>query len=308
MKRHILYVVIAATVAVFAGCSDSDTQRQASQATGHDAAAVVYVVNYPLQYFAERVGGDEVDIVFPAPGDGDPAFWKPTANEVTAFQNADLILLNGADYAKWVGRVSLPPSKLVNTSAGFKDRYIVVEEAVTHSHGPTGDHAHTGTAFTTWIDLGQAAEQARAVADAFGRAWPEHKDTFDANFRSLESELMALDTELESIVGGDDRPMAASHPVYQYFARRYRVDVYAVMWEPEEVPTEKQWAELKKVLEKHPAKWMIWEGEPNPDSVERLGAMGVESVVFDPCGNRPDEGNFLTVMRQNVDRLGNVYR
>ena len=27
----------------------------------------VYVVNYPLQYFAERIGGGHVKVVFPAP-------------------------------------------------------------------------------------------------------------------------------------------------------------------------------------------------------------------------------------------------
>jgi ABC-type Zn uptake system ZnuABC Zn-binding protein ZnuA len=29
----------------------------------------VYVVNYPLQYFAERIGGEHVTVVFPAPAD-----------------------------------------------------------------------------------------------------------------------------------------------------------------------------------------------------------------------------------------------
>jgi zinc transport system substrate-binding protein len=308
VKSRISFVMVA-VVALLSGCSGSD-ERQAEGTQSEEAAAkaTVYVVNYPLQYFAEKIGGGAVDVVFPAPEDGDPAFWNPTAEDVSGYQNADLILLNGAHYAKWVGRVSLPESKLVDTSAGFKDRYIVVEDAVTHTHGPTGDHAHTGTAFTTWIDLSQAVEQARAITDAFGRTWPEQAGTFETNFRALESEFMAMDAELESIVGGDGRPMLASHPVYQYFARRYRGNIRAVLWEPEEAPTEKQWAELKKTLEKHPAKWMIWEGEPSPDSAERLRAMGVESVVFDPCGNRPDEGDFVTVMRLNIDRLSNVYR
>ena len=32
----------------------------------------VYTVNYPLQYFAERIGGEYVEVIFPAPGDEDP--------------------------------------------------------------------------------------------------------------------------------------------------------------------------------------------------------------------------------------------
>ena len=35
----------------------------------------VYVVNYPLQYFAERIAGEHARVVFPAPPDEDPALW-----------------------------------------------------------------------------------------------------------------------------------------------------------------------------------------------------------------------------------------
>jgi zinc transport system substrate-binding protein len=53
--------------------------------------------------------------------------------------------------------------------------------------------------------------------------------------------------------------------------------------------------------------WMIWEGEPMEASVEKLKAIGVNSLVFDPGGNVPDRGDFLTVMRQNVENLKLVW-
>ena len=61
------------------------------------------VVNYPLQYFAERIGGEHINVVFPAPADVDPAYWMPDTPTITAYQQADLILLNGARYAKCPG-------------------------------------------------------------------------------------------------------------------------------------------------------------------------------------------------------------
>ena len=109
----------------------------------------IYTVNYPLAYFAERLAGDLAEVRFPAPPDVDPAFWKPGADVVAAYQRADLILLNGAGYAKWVDKASLPRSRLVDTSRAFADKYIQAPSAVTHSHGPGGEHAHSGTAFTT---------------------------------------------------------------------------------------------------------------------------------------------------------------
>ena len=67
----------------------------------------VYVVNYPLQFFAERIGGEHVNVVFPAPADVDPAYWMPDTPTIAAYQQADLILLNGAGYARWVNKVML---------------------------------------------------------------------------------------------------------------------------------------------------------------------------------------------------------
>ena len=71
----------------------------------------VSTVNYPLQYFAQSIGGHVVKVALPMPEDIDPAFWSPTAKDVAEIQKADIILLNGAHYAKWLPKVSLPLSK-----------------------------------------------------------------------------------------------------------------------------------------------------------------------------------------------------
>ena len=265
---------------------------------------LVAVANYPLKYFAERIGGNVVRVIFPIPRGIDPAFWVPEPKGVIAFQSADLILLNGATYSKWLDKVSLPRRKLVNTSESFRDQYIALAEQATHSHGPQGSHAHAGTAFTTWIDFHLAIQQAEVVRAALIRIVPQQKKQFDVNSSALKTDLLALDREIdETVASHRSQPLVASHPVYDYFARRYGLKIRSVLWEPEEFPSPKQWSELGSILKKHPAKWMIWEGEPNPKSVKRLKSMGVDSLVFNPTGNIPEKGDYLSVMRQNVENL-----
>ena len=264
----------------------------------------VYVVNYPLAYFAERIGGAQVKVVFPVPEDEDPAFWRPDVDAIVGFQGADLILINGATYAKWLKTASLPKSKLFNTSKGLEADYIRVEDTGAHTHGPTGEHSHAGTAFTTWLDFHQAARQAQTVAEALSRLLPDHRSDFERRYVELERDLLLLDERLESAAARQrSQPLLASHPVYQYLARRYRLNVRSVLWEPEVMPEEAEWQELASILPSHPAAWMLWEADPLHAAVERLQSLGVRSLVFDPCGNRPEEGDFLTVMRGNVDRL-----
>jgi zinc transport system substrate-binding protein len=91
--------------------------------------------------------------------------------------------------------------------------------------------------------------------------------------------------------------------VYQYLTRRHGLNVKSVHWEPDEVPNNDMWKELTEILASHPAKWMIWEGPPLPGTVQKLERLGVKSTVFDPCGNVPEAGDYLTVMRQNASNL-----
>lgn len=273
-----------------------------------DGPLVVRTVNYPLAYFATRIGGAQVDAAYPGPGDEDPAFWRPNVGEIAQFQDADLILLNGASYAKWVPMVSLPAAKTVDTSAGFADRIIVEDEAATHTHGPGGEHAHAGTAFTTWLDFSLAATHAAAIREALKAARPEQAESFDANFAVLERDLRALDAKIAAIVTGkNSRPLVASHPVYQYLARAHDLNLVSVLWEPQVVPGRIAMVNLKRILEDHPAAWMIWEGDSAEETVRLLEEMGVGSLVFDPCAAQPDEGDFLSVMKANVDQLARAF-
>ena len=274
-----------------------------------DRPLTIYVVNYPLKYFAERIGGPHVEVTLPVPAGEDPVYWTPAIADITAYQQADLILLNGAGYAKWVSKVSLPRGKIVDTAQAFKDRFITVKEIMTHSHGAEGEHAHEGLAFTTWLDLSLAAEQANAVTEALARKCPQQKELFRNNFYSLEKELLAIDDQLRSTVSpANNRPVVFSHPVYEYLENRYRLNGRSIHWEPDQDPSPEQVGELKKVLDAHPAQWMIWEGEPNMSTVDALRTLGIESTVFNPCGNIPQKGDFLSVMQQNVTNLERVFR
>jgi len=295
-----------ACVLAVAACTPGERPTEAIE--GGESLPQVYAVNYPLAYIAERIAGESVTVIFPAPPDADPAFWSPTAETVADYQRADLVLLNGATYAGWIPRATLSRSRLVDTSAALADQLIPVDDTVTHSHGPGGDHSHQGTAFTTWLDMKFAAGQARAAFDALVRLRPEMEPDFRGRLRELEKELGELDKRLQDVAGRiGDRPLVFSHPVYQYLVRGYGLNGRSVHWEPQEMPGDEQWRELSDVLSTHAAAWMIWEDEPLPDIANRFERMGIESIVFRPCGNRPAEGSFVSVMLDNVVALEQAF-
>jgi zinc transport system substrate-binding protein len=303
----IISILAVGVVMILVGCS----KKEEAESIGTQETAespVVQVSNYPLEYMAKRIAGPLIAVGFSIPAGVDPAFWKPVSKDILAMQDADLVVLNGAQYESWLATVSLAPSKLVDTTAALTDRLVHLEETEIHSHGPKGEHEHAGTAFTTWLDPTMAIEQARAIKDAFSRRWPEHGDRFEAEFDKLTSDLAALDAELKKIVGRNtDRAALFSHPVYQYLARRYGINGRSVHFEPDAMPNDAAWQELSDLVADHPAKWMIWEGKPLPEIAKRLRSMGIESVVFNPCGGTPEQGDFLSVMRRNLADLERIY-
>ena len=113
-------------------CGPSESPVAGTEKSPPGEKLSVYTVNYPLAYFAERIGGDLVEVSFPAPADADPANWSPDAGTVAAYQAADLILLNGAGYARWTARASLPLSTLVDTLLGKSRGSDLLESRICH--------------------------------------------------------------------------------------------------------------------------------------------------------------------------------
>lgn len=291
--------LIAALLGVCA-CDSDPLVGDAPVATRPDNRLSIYTVNYPLQYLAQRVGGELVDVSFPAPQGIDPADWMPDIEAVAEYQQADLILLNGASYARWVQRVSLPDSRLVDTSLPFAERLLEVEDSIIHTHGPKGEHAHDNLAFTTWLNAQLAKEQAIAVRDALARKLPDSAEVLDANLAALVRDLDALDVALrEAFARVGDRPVVYSHPVYQYLDQHYELDGRSVRWEPDIEPDEEE----LKALGGLSGGIMFWEAEPLSATRKRLQAMDITAVVFDPCANRPDSGDYLDIMAANIRTL-----
>ena len=300
---RIAHSVLAFVLLSLVACSQ-DIDTQAAPGSAARGPAQIYTVNYPLAWAAQQLPGAAAEVHFPAPAAVDPAFWQPDLDTVTAYQQADLILLNGANYARWRARVSLPDNRLVDTSRAFAERLIAMDSGPAHSHGPEGAHSHGELAFTVWLDLSLYALQIEAIAAAVATLLPHPAESIAAKERDLVDRITAMDRELLSLgTEFNGAPVLYSHPVYQYFERRYNFNGRALHWEPDQPPSPKDWSELDAVLTQHPAAIMLWEAEPLPATRARLKELGIEVVVFRPLANRPAEGDFLSGMSANIDRL-----
>ncbi|MCB9898414.1 MAG: zinc ABC transporter substrate-binding protein [Planctomycetes bacterium] len=306
--------LVALLLAGLAACGGEAPAPSSTNAADADARPVVVTTFAPTACFARRIAGDAIDVRCPVPEGEDPIFWQPSREVLERYRAADLVIVNGAQYEKWVATASLPSSRVIDTADGFRGAWLVHPGAVTHSHGPAGAHTHEGIDGHTWLDPVQAQAQAEVIARAFQSRFPEHASEFAAGLRALDAALADLDARWTSLAPRlRARRVLASHPAYDYVARRYGFALTNVLLAPED-----RWDGSTATLvsdalaQAEPAgapALLLWESAPRPEVVDALRTrLGVTSVVVTPAENpSPAEltgdKDVLDLLSQNLDRL-----
>ena len=90
---------------------------------------------------------------------------------------------------------------------------------------------------------------------------------------ALDHDLAELDTRLRGAAKAwGEQPMLASHPVYQYLADAYGLRIESMHFEPDQALSPEDLQALDALLARHPAKLMLWEAPPLPETEEQLRA------------------------------------
>jgi zinc transport system substrate-binding protein len=298
LRRGLSRCGCAVVLAVLGSCGESPT------AAPGEPVREVLATFYPVQYFAERLLEGAVPVVCPLPADADPITWQPPREVVRRAQRAALIVANGAEFERWLDTANLPASRLVRSADGFESRFLRYQTR-THSHGPTGAHTHEGVDGHTWFDPNNALLQAGAIAQALRRTFPEHSADVDARLRSLGDDLRGLDRGwLELAPALRSRRLLASHPAYDYWAERYGLEVHNLDLDPTRELTAEQLTEVRAALDPDRPALLLWERTPLPETVATLEAeLGLPSVELLPGEAAPAEGDYLSLMEGNIERL-----
>ncbi|WBW49357.1 zinc ABC transporter substrate-binding protein [Peptoniphilus equinus] len=110
--RKICRVTVLSVMALIALTGCSGTPRSEKE------KPVVYASFYPIYDLVRQIAGDTVTVKSFMPTDGDPHMWEPTAKNLNALAQGDLLFLNGANLERWSAQVTanLPELPVVNLS------------------------------------------------------------------------------------------------------------------------------------------------------------------------------------------------
>ncbi|MFI6156000.1 metal ABC transporter substrate-binding protein [Kitasatospora sp. NPDC051170] len=278
-----------------------------SSATSGDGKLKVVASFYPMEFLAQQIGKDHVQVTdLTAPG-VEPHDLELTAKQVGAVQKADAIVyLKGlqptVDQA--VGQASTQHKVDATAASPLVDHHLPAEgqEGEAHKHdGPAGD-PHI------WLDPTRYAAIAKSVGDEFAKADPAHAEEYRKNTDELVTKLGALDQEFrDGLKDAKTKTFVTSHAAFGYLADHYGLTQVAINGvDPESEPTPARLADVQKAAKDNGVTTIFFETLVSPKLADTVAKdLGLRTAVLDPLEGvkDPAKDDYLSVMKQNLANL-----
>ncbi|GII98140.1 zinc transport system substrate-binding protein [Sediminihabitans luteus] len=318
-RRALLTAATVSAVALTAAaCGTASVEAE------HPDRVQVLASFYPLQFVAERIGGEHVDVSNLTPPAAEPHDLELSPAQVRRVGDADLVIylagfqeavdeaveardanaLDAADSA----RLEAEPD---GTDASEHDEGLVDEHAheseEEHAEHADDGHDHGILDPHFWLDPTRLADVATAVEASLADVDPEHAADYSANLEALLADLGALDDDytaaLEPCTGA---ALVTSHEAFGYLAERYDLDQVGIAGvDPQNEPSPARLREIREVVEERDVSTVYTEVSASTKVAETFAQdVGVDTAVLDPIETLTDDStDYLGIMRTNLDAL-----
>jgi zinc/manganese transport system substrate-binding protein len=237
----------------------------------HAADAPIAVIAAENFYgdVARQIGGDRVAVVSVMSNpDQDPHLFETAPSTVRQIADAQVAILNGADYDPWMAKllaVAPHPGRAVIDVARLAGR-------------KSGDNPHL------WYDPATMPLAAKAMAAAFSAADPAHKHDYETRLASFLASLKPVNDRIAAIRGKfAGAAVTASEPVFGYMAAALgltmRNEKFQVAIMNDTEPSARDVAGFEDDLRHRKVKVMFFNKQASDKAVERLVALARRSNI-----------------------------
>lgn len=271
----------------------------------------------PLHSLVAAVMGDLGTPSLIVKGAASPHSYSLKPSDAQALQSANLVFWTGHGLELFledsIGTLA-PTATIVELSRAPGIELLPPRETGTFEHHDHDEEEHAGEAHEHehgeeqdlhfFLDPANARIMVATIADSLAAADPEHADTYRANAAKETADLNALIAEAEaSLAPIKDRPFVVFHDAYQYFEKRFGLNVAgSVTLSPEIAPGADRINEIRAKLKTLDAACVFAEPVFDPRIVTVLTeGTTAKQGILDPEGANLDEGPGL--YRQLIENL-----
>jgi zinc transport system substrate-binding protein len=163
-----------------------------------------------------------------------------------------------------------------------------------HDDHDENGHAHGEYDIHFWLDPEIAKTIVKIVTRELSEIDPANSSAYNSNSAKALKEIDQLINDVKSKINRDAK-YVVFHDAYQYFEKRFGVEVIgALTVNPEVLPGAKQLAEIREVIEHENVNCLFSEPQFNPSIAETIARdTGVKAAIIDPLGAKLDPGKDL---------------
>lgn len=312
MKKLAIILLFCALSLILAACSDSDDKSKSD-----DSKISIYTTVYPLLYFAERIGGDYVNVqsIYP-PGANEHTF-EPTQKTMIDVAKSDLFFYIGLGLEGFVEKAekSLEKEnvKFVATADNVSEQLLDVSTGHTHDENEEEEeeHHHGEHDSHVWLSPIISKDLAAVIKDELVAAMPEQEQLFTENYNTLVQDLQTLDQEFQQMGASvPNKTFFVSHAAFGYIAGHYglkQVPVAGLNSQSE--PSQKELASIVDLAKKENIKYIFFEQNVSSKltkviqeeiGAEALTLHNLSVLTKEDIKNNED---YFTLMRANINAL-----
>lgn len=282
---------------------------------------------YPLQFVAERVGGDRVSVSNLTPPAAEPHDLELSPAQARSIGTADLVVYQSGfqaavdeaveardpahlvDATEAAGLEEHPGESTTSTGTAAEDEHAAPDDHADDGHADDGhDHSSAGGLDPHfWLDPTRLVPVAEQVAAELTAVDPDGADEYAANLKALTADLTALDAEYQAGLASCATPyLVTSHEAFGYLAERYGLEQIGITGiDPEAEPSPARLREVADIIRDHGVTTIFFETLTSPKVTQTLAQdVGVQAQVLDPLeGLSKDGTDYLGVMRTNLEAL-----
>lgn len=322
-KRILAAACAAATALALSACTSTATSGDSSS---KDGKLTVMASFYPLQYLAEKIGGEHVSVTSLTPEGAEPHDLELSPKMVDSLSSADAVVYlagfqSAVDEAieqqapKTVIDVS-PAAELVEAGTDANHPSEEEEEATDEAQsGETEGYDHEGHEHHHdmsadphfWLDPTRMAKAATLVGDKLAEADSAHADVYKANAKALAEELNTLsDTLVTKTSSCKVKTFVTAHTAFGYLADRTGLTQVGISGlDPESSPSPARLAEIAQIAKEQGVTTIFTEALIDPKVAQTLADdLGITTAVLDPIESQTDASkDYAATMNSNIDAL-----
>jgi zinc transport system substrate-binding protein len=304
-RRTSLTSAAAVSALLVLGACGSDDATSTPESDG-DTWTVVALF-YPLQYVAERVGGDLVTVTNLTKPGAEPHDLELAPQDVATLSEADLALYLSEFQPAVDDAIATAGDLTALDVAPAADLSLTgVDAHEGHEDEPTEEEA-TDPHF--WLDPMRLADVADEVALELSKLDPVSESTFEQNANDLRADLEALDAQYgKGLTDCSSRLLVTSHTAFGYLADAYDLEQAGLSGlTPETEPNPQDLAEVTNFVRDNEVTTIFYETLVSPDVAETVAsATGARTDVLDPLEGLSDASqgdDYLQIMKANLANL-----